>query len=260
MGLVTSGSCLGSGPAWFHDPDTPRITTTPGKMMPRHTESSTHCTPAAPCALAGTEMGSNRSNGQLVRRRPQKTGAIRAASFGEDGRHPRRLGSGKFSKVCLSSFRNLMTIPHPSRVAPALVAVLSAFSLSSCDSPEGRGAVYGATAGAIVGNLVNPQASTTLRGAAIGAGAGALIGALVGDSSRDYRYYDRNPGYHDYYADRYREGYYPRPEQGYPYGTPTGDRNFVRSPYRPYNVIDVSGIPRGALVVDPSTDRVFRRP
>ncbi len=140
----------------------------------------------------------------------------------------------------------------------ALVSI--SLTLTSCDTPEGRGAVYGATAGAIVGNLVNPQASTTLRGAAIGAGAGALLGALVGDSNRRHDYYDRNPRYYDYYSERYEYGHYPPPRGGYPYGERTASPHFVRSPYPPYNVIDVRGIPRGSLVVDPSSDMVFRRP
>ena len=40
----------------------------------------------------------------------------------------------------------------------------------------------------------------------------------------------------------------------------TGRSGFVTSPYRPYNRIDVRGIPRGAQVVDPSCDRIFVNP
>ncbi len=144
-----------------------------------------------------------------------------------------------------------------------VVALALALSLTSCYTPEGRGALYGATAGAVVGNLVNPQASTTLRGAALGAGIGALLGALVGRPYREPYYpyhYDAYPGYYRHYSRRYDQGYYPRPSQGYPVGEPASAPGFVRSPYPPNNVIDVRGIPSGSLVVDPSTDMVFRTP
>jgi hypothetical protein len=41
-------------------------------------------------------------------------------------------------------------------------------------------------------------------------------------------------------------------EERYPVARPTNRRGFVTSPYSPYNLIDVRGIPSGATVVDPS--------
>ncbi len=45
-----------------------------------------------------------------------------------------------------------------------------------------------------------------------------------------------------------------------PYASRTGDPGFVESPYYPYNIIDVRGIPRGATVLDPSTNNIFINP
>ena len=68
------------------------------------------------------------------------------------------------------------------------------------------------------------------RGAAIGAGAGALAGALIGAAVADdqARYYHAPPG-------------------GYPYAERTGTPGYVYSPYGDHNVIDVRGVPEGAL-------------
>jgi hypothetical protein len=114
------------------------------------------------------------------------------------------------------------------------------FALTSCDTPTGQGAGWGAATGAIIGGAT----TGTGRGAAIGAGIGAATGALIGAAvEADERgYYEGRP-----------TGYYPWAERA--------DRpGFVYSPYPPHNVVDVRGIPHGALVRDPSTGRVFRKP
>jgi hypothetical protein len=114
------------------------------------------------------------------------------------------------------------------------------FALSSCETPVGQGAGFGAATGAIIGGA----ATGRVRGAAIGAGIGAATGALLGAAVE---------------ADQ--TGYYEgRPMGYYPWGRPTGSRGFVYSPYPPHNIVDVRGIPHGALVRDPSTGGIFRRP
>jgi predicted small secreted protein len=123
----------------------------------------------------------------------------------------------------------------------AICAVLFvSFSFSSCETPTGQGAGWGAATGAIIGGA----ATGRVRGAAIGAGIGAATGALIGASIEA----DQN-------------GYYQgRPMGYYPWATRTGRAGFVYSPYSPHNVVDVRGIPHGALVRDPSTGGIFRRP
>lgn len=121
-----------------------------------------------------------------------------------------------------------------------MAVALSALALSSCDTPTGQGAGFGAATGAIIGGA----ATGNLRGAAIGAGIGAGTGALIGASIEA----DQN-------------GYYEGHEVGYyPYGRSTGTRGLLRSPYPPHSIVDVRGVPRGALVRDPSSGRIFRRP
>jgi hypothetical protein len=117
---------------------------------------------------------------------------------------------------------------------------LLALSLNSCDTPTGQGAAAGAGAGAIIGGL----ATGHVRGAAIGAAAGAATGALIGRAIQE---------------DRARE-YGPEPEGGYPMARWSDTPGLVISPFPPHRLVDVRGIPHGALVRDPSTGGIFRRP
>jgi hypothetical protein len=130
------------------------------------------------------------------------------------------------------------------KINSAVVAVVAlsalTLTLSSCDTPTGQGAGFGAATGAIIGGA----ATGNLRGAAIGAGIGAGTGALIGASiEADER------GYYDGHERSY-----------YPFGRRTGTPGLLESPYPPHNLVDVRGVPRGALVRDPATGRIFRRP
>jgi predicted small secreted protein len=135
------------------------------------------------------------------------------------------------------------------RLAILAVAAVGALTLNSCETATGTGALIGAGAGALIGNSAggyhhgyyrggNPGG--TIAGAAIGAGAGALIGAAID-------------------ANRARE-YGPEPAGGYPWARRAEEPGLVYSPYPPHRVIDVRGIPHGALVRDPESGRLFRRP
>lgn len=121
-----------------------------------------------------------------------------------------------------------------------LSSLLCAALLNSCDTPTGYGAAYGAATGAAIGALATGHA----RGASIGAAAGAAAGALTG------RIVQENQA---------RE-YGPPPPGGYPYAQWSGTPGLVVSPYPPHRLVDVRGIPRGALVRDPSSGGIFRRP
>ena len=125
-------------------------------------------------------------------------------------------------------------------LAAVTVGTLLVSFLTSCDSPTGAGAGYGAAAGAIIGGA----ATGRVRGAAIGAAAGAATGALIGHAIQE---------------DRARQ-YGPEPDGGYPFARWSGTPGLVISPYPPNRLVDVSGIPRGALVRDPSTGGIFRKP
>ena len=111
-------------------------------------------------------------------------------------------------------------------------------ALNSCESTTGTGALVGAAGGAALGGLLGGGKGRNIAaGAILGAGTGALVGHLVGHAD--------NRGY-----------YQGRP---LPYARPAG-RGVVESPYRPYNLISVAGVPRGAVVEDPTTGRYFIRP
>lgn len=117
---------------------------------------------------------------------------------------------------------------------------LSALALNSCDTYAGQGAGYGAATGAIVGAAATGTVRGAATGAAIGAGTGALVGAAISEEE----------------AARYG----PAPQGGYVVAHWAPDRQgFVRSPCSGA-IVDVRGIPRGALVRDPSSGCIFRRP
>jgi hypothetical protein len=127
-------------------------------------------------------------------------------------------------------------------IPAGMAAVLIPLLLSSCETPAGQGAGIGAFTGAAAGALIGGAAAGG-RGAAIGAGAGALAGALTGAAIAEdqARYYHAPPG-------------------GYPYAERTGTPGYVYSPYGNHSMIDVRGVPSGALVSDPSTNGIFRNP
>jgi hypothetical protein len=123
-----------------------------------------------------------------------------------------------------------------------LTCLLFIPAFSGCETP-GQSALTGAATGAAIGGLLHGCGDEALAGAAIGAGAGYLFGK-VAQHERERRYEE------GYYAGRGR----------LPYGHEMGRSGYVRSPYYPYNTIDVSGIPHGAKVVDPSTGHTFVNP
>lgn len=128
------------------------------------------------------------------------------------------------------------------------LCLLSAITFSGCETSGGN-AMLGAATGAAIGGLLHGHGEDALRGAAIGAGAGYLIGKVVRN--------ERRAREERYYRERYYEGGdYDR----YPVARLTNRRGYVQSPYRPYHLIDVRGVPSGAQVLDPSCDKIFINP
>ena len=124
----------------------------------------------------------------------------------------------------------------------AAVLAVSTLSLSSCETPVGAGIAYGAGTGAIIGGLTGSG-----QNAAIGAAAGAVAGGLIGQAVATNQA-------------NYAQSGYSEPWGNYPIATTTNRKGFVISPYSPYYEIDVRGVPHGALVRDPSCNRLFIRP
>lgn len=120
------------------------------------------------------------------------------------------------------------------------VVALISMALTSCDTPTGQGAGWGAVTGAVLGAAATGDARGAAVGALIGAHTGATIGSMIELDERGY--YDGHP--RDYY----------------PYARPTDTRGVVQSPYPPHALVDVRGIPHGALVRDSTSGGVFRKP
>jgi hypothetical protein len=95
---------------------------------------------------------------------------------------------------------------------------LTVCALTSCDTPVGQGAAWGATTGAIIGGAATGHVRVASIGAAAGAAAGALTGAIIQENQ----------------AARYG----PPPPGGFPYAGWTGTPGFYYSPYtgRVYNL------------------------
>jgi hypothetical protein len=111
--------------------------------------------------------------------------------------------------------------------------------LSSCDTPVGRGAAWGAATGAFIG----AAATGNVRAASIGAAAGAAAGAVTGKIGEAYP----------------AVGSGPPPPGGYPYARWAGRSGFFYSPYTG-RIYDLRGVPLGGLTRDVDTGRLFRRP
>src|SRR5260370_23682248 len=116
---------------------------------------------------------------------------------------------------------------------------LSSLFLSSCDTPVGQGAAWGAAPGAIIGGA----APGNVRAASIGAAAGAAVGALTGKIVQENQ----------------AAGYGPPPTGGYPLARWAGPPAFYYSPYTG-RVYDLRGVPPGGLTRDIDAGRLFRRP
>lgn len=117
---------------------------------------------------------------------------------------------------------------------------LSALALSSCETPTGQGAGFGAAAGAVLGAAATGDVQGAATGALIGATTGAIIGASIEEDQ----------------AMRYG----PRPRGGFPYARRTETPGFYRSPYPPHQIYNLRGIPHGAVVDDRVGGGYFRKP
>ncbi len=52
----------------------------------------------------------------------------------------------------------------------------------------------------------------------------------------------------------------PAETKSVPVGTHTSKASRVKSPFPPYNELDITGLQSGSLAMDPTTNRVFRVP
>jgi len=142
-----------------------------------------------------------------------------------------------------SVFRHPNSLHHLMKNKNLLIVsalTLNGIALTSCETPTGQGAGFGAAAGAIIG----AAATGDVRGAATGALIGATTGAIIGASIEEDQ------------AVRYG----PRPRGGFPYGRRTETPGFYQSPLPPYQIYNLRGIPHGGLVEDRVGGGYFRKP
>jgi len=123
--------------------------------------------------------------------------------------------------------------------AIASFTAIASCILTSCETPVGQGAFWGAASGAAIGAAATGRGRAAGIGAAAGAAAGALTGAAI----------QRNQA----------ALYGPPPPAGYPYARWAGRPGFYYSPYTG-RVYDLRGVPPGGLTRDIDTGRLFRRP
>ena len=141
------------------------------------------------------------------------------------------------SELCYPNCLRLMKLKNLPIIG---LLLLGAILLPSCETATGQGAGFGAAAGAILGGVASGDAAGAATGAIIGATTGAIIGASV-DEANAVRYGGR-------------------PHGGYPYGRRTSTPGFYQSPYPPYQVYNLRGIPHGALIDDRVGGGYFRKP
>ena len=153
-----------------------------------------------------------------------------------------------------------MKPPKQSVFVSTTLAILGAVFFSSCTSHTGRGTGIGAAVGGGIGAL----ASGSTEGALIGAGIGAGVGALVGNEAdkraqrSPYQSYPQQDAPYGQ-GDISQPSPQPDQQQSHPWGRQRAP-GVATSPHPPYNDIDIRGYRRGELVVDPTTDRIFRVP
>jgi hypothetical protein len=150
-----------------------------------------------------------------------------------------------------------------------VLGCLSLSLLTGCETP-GQSALAGAGTGAVMGGMLKGTGRGMAQGAAIGAAGGYVLGAY-GQAERQRGYvqgrWDSQPApvAPVYYAQppthRYGQNRYsvtgPEPLV---YGRHSGRFGFVYSPYGRGNLVDVRGLPHGAMVEDPYSGRVFLNP
>ena len=127
-----------------------------------------------------------------------------------------------------------------------LIALASVAGFSSCTTGQQKGAQYGALAGVALGTLSGDNTENVL----VKTGLGAALGAVVVALKEEHTAANSSPSV---------EGIHSAPvqTQRYPYGTRTTTPGIVKSPYSPYNVVNVEGIASGTKVTEPGSTNIF---
>ncbi len=126
-----------------------------------------------------------------------------------------------------------------------IAGLFCALSFSSCTPLQQQRAGVGALAGGAIGALAGDDTKDIVNGAAIGAAVGAGSAAVQ----------ERNQ------TNGFNNTQQAAPsapvQNNYPLAQMTETPGYVKSPYRPYNTVDVSGIPSGKMAKEPGTNNIF---
>ncbi len=140
----------------------------------------------------------------------------------------------------------------PQRIVAGLTAS-ALITLTACTPTQQQYALGGAVAGGAVGAIAGDDSSDIIKGIAVGGAAGAGVGA--------YQEHQRNQNgnYNKPSNDGYRQPA-PKTTPRYPYATRTDEAGVVRSPYKPYNKVRISGMKSGDLAREPGQTDIFLVP
>ena len=116
-------------------------------------------------------------------------------------------------------------------------------SLVSCTQLQQKSAGAGALAGLALGAIAGDSGSDLVKGATIGAALGAG-GAVVKEKLAEFELV--KPSSNN--------------SSKYPYATRTSNPNYVKSPYPPYRLMDVTGIASGKMAKEPGSSNIFLIP
>ncbi len=139
------------------------------------------------------------------------------------------------------------------KVTLLIPSLLTAAFAVSCTPLQQQGASVGALGGAAIGALTGKTSTDIARGAAIGAAAGA--GAAVVKEQ-----HEKSQGAYNTGGNQTPQVSQTAPPPQYLVATTTSTPGHVRSPYAPYQVVNVKGFKSGQLAKVPGTNQVFRLP
>jgi len=136
-----------------------------------------------------------------------------------------------------------------------IAGLFCALSFTSCTPLQQQGAGVGALAGGALGALTGDDEEDITRATVIGAVVGAGAAAIREQQQQTGGYYNNS-----YNQPQQQQTAPVQTTSTYPYAQLTETVGYVKSPYRPYNVVDVRGIPAGKMAKEPGTENIFLIP
>jgi|GEM_PF-5911831 len=128
------------------------------------------------------------------------------------------------------------------KVLLSVIGLLAISLLSNCTPGQQTGAKYGALGGAAIAVLSGDNTEGVITKTGVGAAIGAGVVALHEEHQKNTQATTSTP------------------TTSYPYATRTETEGLVKSPYAPYNPVNVQGISSGTKVTEPGSPNIFLVP